>query len=420
MRIGIYFTSTKLHGGIYQYSTTLLEALSKIPGNNYVIFSVSKDIPDNIRKNKNFKIIEIGKGSYGLTLKIRDILSYMLIFWVPNLMKTLYRMRLFYLLTPFYKFTQRGYLKILEKENPDLMFYTTSANFAFLSSIPAVAPVHDIMHRVHPNFPEVSAGGRWESREYSFQNIADHAFRVLVDSDIGKEDMIKYYHPHPSKIVVLPFLPPTYLDKNISIKEAKEICSKLGIPNDFAFYPAKFWPHKNHINLIKALKELKKTGRNVNLVLTGSSDAEFSVFKEVFNLVKKYSLEDKIYYLGYVNDKQISALYKLARVMVMPDYFGPTNIPIYEAWAMGTPAIASDLRGCRDQLGDAGLLVDPDNPKDIAQKIWMIYNNRALANKLSQKGKQRLNKWTYKDFSKEVKNILNDFKKSRYVKSKNN
>src|SRR4030042_21670 len=165
MKIGVYFTSSKSHGGIYQYSTTLLEALAEIPEHRYVIFTNSKDIPRNIRKNKR--------------------------------------------------------LKIIEKEKTDLMFYTTSTNISFLCKVPAVVPIHDIMHRVHPRFPEVSAKGMWESREFAFQNIANSAFGILVDSDVGKEDLIKYYNPNPDRIIILPFLPPKYLSKGITEGEAE-------------------------------------------------------------------------------------------------------------------------------------------------------------------------------------------------------
>jgi glycosyltransferase involved in cell wall biosynthesis len=420
MKIGIYFTSTKLHGGIYQYSTTLLEVLSEIPKHKYVIFTVSKDIPEDIKKSKRFKIIDIGRGPYGLSLKIRDIVSYLMIYSIPRLMHTLYRMHLFSMLTPFYKITQNGYIKLFKNEKLDLMIFPTSANLSFLCDTPSIVVVHDIMHRVHPQFPEVSAGGRWESREYSFQNISDHAFRVLVDSEVGKEDMIKFYKTKPDKVIPMPLLPPSYLKSNTSELEARNICDKFSLPQKFIFYPAKFWPHKNHVNLIKAISILKRKGRIVNLVLTGSKDAEFSTYREMVKLIEKCNLEDQIFYLGYVTDEEISAIYKLARAMVMPDYFGPTNIPILEAWAMGTPAMASDVRGCRDQLGDAGLLVNPRSPTDIANKVWKIYTDTKLGNELSKRGKKRLMKWTDKDFSQGIRKMITDFESERHDSPKNN
>src|SRR4030042_3920715 len=195
MKIGVYFTSSKTHGGIYQYSTTLLEALAEIPEHRYVIFTNSKDIPRNIRKNKRFKIIDLSKKGQSFVQGIISRNAYLLVYRRPLLIQTLYGMGLFWVLKVLSKLAHGQHIKIIEKEKMDLMFYSTSTNISFLCNVPAVVPIHDIMHRVHPQFPEVSANGMRESREYAFQNISNSAFRILVDSEVGKEDLINYYNP---------------------------------------------------------------------------------------------------------------------------------------------------------------------------------------------------------------------------------
>lgn len=398
----------------------MVEALSKLPGHNYVIFTTSEDLPMSVLKLKKFSVINLHKGLYGFSLKVMDFLSYTLIYIVPNLMHTLYSLKLFSLLTFYYKFMQHGYLSLFEKEKLDLMIYPASSNLSFLDNTPSIVAIHDIMHRVYPRFPEVSMGGRWAGREYCFQNISKYAFRIMVDSDIGREDMIRFYKADPGKIIPLPFLPPSYLNENISKLKARRICDELTLPEKFIFYPAKFWPHKNHINLVKALNILKKKGRIVNLVLTGSKNAEFTTYGEIMKFVNGNGLGDQIFYSGYVDNEQISAIYKLAKAMVMPTYFGPTNIPILEAWAMGTPAIASDIRGCKDQLGTAGLLTNPNSPADIADKIWKVYSNTELSRRLVKKGRRKLMKWTSKDFINQIKKIIMDFEIQKQAKLNRN
>jgi glycosyltransferase involved in cell wall biosynthesis len=193
----------------------------------------------------------------------------------------------------------------------------------------------------------------------------------------------------------------------------------MGLPDKFIFYPAKFWPHKNHINLIKALAFLKNKGININLVLTGSKDADFSSFKKVFASVKQFGLDKQVFYKGYVSNKEISAIYKTAKALVMPTYFGPTNIPVLEAWTMGTPVIYSDIRGCNEQLGTAGLLVNPNNPSDIADKILKIYTQPGLASELVKKGRIRVKEWAFSDFAKKVANIIDEYKKILEKTNKN-
>jgi glycosyltransferase involved in cell wall biosynthesis len=419
MKIGVYFTPAKAQGGVFQYSITLLEALSEIPGHKYTILTVSTDIPENIRKNRRFEVVDMVTEIYKKALELRTTLSYFIDHIAPGIINLLYRAKIFSVLTPIYRITQKKYINVIESRKLDLMFYPTSSNLSFLCDTPSVVAIHDVMHRVRPEFKEVSAGGRWENREYGFQNISKKAFRILVDSEVGKQNVVKYYRTGTKKVIVLPFLPPSYLDSKMSESQARRVCDKLKLPGKFIFYPAKFWPHKNHRNLIKALNILKKQGVKINLVLTGSKEADFSTYNEVFDLILRYKLKSQIYYLGYVSDKEISAIYKTAEAMVMPTFFGPTNIPILEAWVMGTPAITSDIRGCRNQLGDAGLLINPQNPSDIAEKIRKVYNNKNLRKELSLRGKRRLKLWTFRRLTQRISEIIKDFENKDYVSEDN-
>lgn len=412
MKIGIYFAPAKNAGGVYQYSITLLESLVKIPGNEYIVFGASKDILTYIHKDKNIRIINQPIASHGTTPKIKNYVSYLFTYFTFHFLSNP-------ILTTLYRFAQKENIEDIEKENLDLIFYSTPSNLSFLAKVPSVVPINDLMHRVHPEFLEVSTGGRYENREFVYRNISKKAFRILVDSEVGKKDVEKYYKTDSSKIVILPFLPPSYLDNKMPLKTAQKICSYLKLPDKFIFYPAKFWPHKNHANLIEAMKILKLQGITVNLVLTGSKNADFSSFSKIFSLIKKYNLEKQVFYLGFVNDRQISAIYKAAKAMVMPTYFGPTNIPVLEAWTMGTPVIYSDVRGCREQLGNAGLLVNPGSPNDVADKIVKIYTLPKLASELARKGKIRIKRWTFKDFSNKIEKIINEYDKKAQEINKN-
>ena len=155
------------------------------------------------------------------------------------------------------------------------MIFTINSKLAFLLDIPTIVPIHDIQHRLHPEFPEVSSRNIWAEREFVCTQIAKYATRILVDSEIGKEDVVNAYRPDPKKIVTLPFLPPNYLDAEMPESETQKFFSSNNLPEKYLFYPAQLWPHKNHINLVKAVTLLKKQGRTVNLILTGTKKNEW-------------------------------------------------------------------------------------------------------------------------------------------------
>ncbi|MFH1584008.1 MAG: glycosyltransferase family 1 protein [Actinomycetota bacterium] len=420
MKIGIYFTPNKDQGGTYSYDVSFLEALSRIRNNNYVIFNSSKDLPKKFSSISNFKVININMKDYSFLIKIRELLSHFIAIIFPSFVNILYKLNFFDLITSIYKITQTDLIKIFENENLDLIFYPTSSNLSFLVNAPFMVTVHDLQHRQNSKFKEVSAGGRWENREYSFKNISENAFRIFVDSEIGKKDLINYYKSNPAKIVILPYLASTYLNTKLPNKKVDKLIKDMKLPESFIFYPAKFWPHKNHVNLIKALKILKDQKKNVNLVLTGSKHADYSSYNEVFDLIKKYNLGGQVYYLGHVDPEQLSAIYKKSQAMVMPTFFGPTNIPILEAWVMGTSVVTSDIRGCRDQLGNAGLLVNPNSPRDIAQKTWKLYTNKKLRLELVRRGKIKIDGWKLSDFTLTIEKVILDFKTGKINERGNN
>jgi len=409
MRVGIFFTPQKSQGGAYQYCVSMVEALVKIPNNQYFIYSVSPDYPRNIFKRKNVRLINLYSKSPRNLYLLRGLISNILGNLPFNFISFIYKMGLFPLIEFLYEISQRGLIALLGKHKLDIIFFPSLTYLSFLVDIPSVVTVYDLGHRNKPKLKEATAGGRWEYREYGLINVSRKAYKIFVDSDTLRENLKRYYKTKTDKIVVLPYIPPSYLNTKIITKREKSLRKKLNLPDSYIFYPAKFWPHKNHINLIKAVKQLRIKHTDVRLILTGSKAADYSTFEEVMKFIKKNNLEKDIIYLGYVNNEELSIIYKYATAMVMPTLLGPTNIPVYEAWAMGTPVLYSDIAGCREQLGNAGLLINPKNPKDIADGILKVYTSPKLRKDLTRKGRERLKLWDNKDFEGTIAGVLKDF-----------
>jgi len=146
-----------------------------------------------------------------------------------------------------------------------------------------IAPVHDLMHRYEPNFPEVKSD--YESRELYMKCIAKYTDCILVDSDLGKKQFNESYRKKSSRkpyIVSLPYIAPEYINK-------KE--EYIQVPPKYIFYPAQFWKHKNHINLIRAIKILSDEISNIHLILVGS---EKNNCREVKEYIRECKLENYI------------------------------------------------------------------------------------------------------------------------------
>jgi glycosyltransferase involved in cell wall biosynthesis len=133
-------------------------------------------------------------------------------------------------------------------------------------------------------------------------------------------------------------------------------------------------------------------------------------FLEVMSRVRQLSLEENVRYLGYVPDEDMSGLYAAAQALIMPTFFGPTNIPVLEAWAFGCPVLTSDIRGIREQAGDAAVLVDPRSVDGIADGMHRLWTDEALRATLSQRGRDRLALYTPADFRLRLAAILEEAK----------
>jgi glycosyltransferase involved in cell wall biosynthesis len=90
----------------------------------------------------------------------------------------------------------------------------------------------------------------------------------------------------------------------------------------------------------------------------------------------------------------------------MPTFFGPTNIPILEAWALDCPVITSDIRGVREQAGDAALLVDPTSPEALADAIRRVWQEDDTRAGLVRRGRARLGLYTREDYAARLDAVL--------------
>lgn len=414
MRIGIYFSSDKNNGGVYQYGLSFLDAVKEIKGQEFIIFNDSTEAPSEYAND--FKLLNLNNNrTLGSDSRKKKT--------IKKIIRLGYRivsgLRLNFITNKLGFLIAGKLLTLIKEQKVDIMFFLSYNYAANFLQIPVVNIIYDLQHRINPQFPEVSRNGIGRMREYFYQRMANTSTRILVDSEEGKQDVIKFYNYSPDKIVVLPFLSPNYLLGNITKEEAGEIISLHGLPEKFLFYPAQFWPHKNHLNILKAINKLKESDLIVNAVFCGTKKEEWGVHKKIERYINENNLRSQIFYLGYVDNKTISALYRQAEALIMPTFFGPTNIPVLEAWKMNCPVIYSDISGCREQLGNAGLLVNPNNFDDIADKISLIWDNDSLRQELIIKGNRRLSEWTYVDFATRIRSMINELISQTYG-TKNN
>lgn len=269
--------------------------------------------------------------------------------------------------------------------------------------LPYLTIVLDLQHRKQPWFPEVSAFGEWEARERLLGFFLRRAAGIIVGTQAGKREVCDFFQVPDERIHILPHPTPDYVQ---SLSALVGIAPSPPLQPGFLFYPAQFWAHKNHVNLLLALKQLTAEGLKIPLVLTGS---DFGNQEFIKARLVEFGLQDQVKILGFVDQQQLKWLYRHALALSYLSFFGPENLPPLEAFALGCPVIASKVDGAEEQLGDAALLVDPENPTEIALAVRRLFEDKALRAGLIERGQSRANNWGTVDFVRGVFRILDGF-----------
>lgn len=274
----------------------------------------------------------------------------------------------------------------LIKEGYDIVYFLTpTARVAALRKLNFILTIWDNCHRDFPEFPEVSIDTEFKRREFICSYISQ-SFLTLVDSELLAERISRRYGVDRARLLVMPFSPHPFLNSN-TVEDTENVLRIYGLVRGYLFYPAQFWPHKNHIRIIQALRLLKDKGIIVTVVFTGT---DMGCRQFVEGQVKKNGLNEQVHFLGFVPNNHITGLYNGCSAVIMPTYFGPTNIPPLEAWAMRKPLIYS--KHLSSQVGDGAILVDPDSESELADAILKLQSLEVLEkNKLIFIGLNKLN-----------------------------
>lgn len=146
-------------------------------------------------------------------------------------------------------------------------------------------------------------------------------------------------------------------------------------------------PRKNVGGLLESYTRLVQRWPDApRLVLAGRAVA---LSKPWLEALTKEPLASKAVHLGYVADSEREALYKGASVLVLPSFNEGFGLPVLEAMTVGVPVIASNRGALPEVLGDAGLLIDPDDPDSLASALERMLTDTALARRLAARGLRR-------------------------------
>ena len=267
---------------------------------------------------------------------------------------------------------------------------------------PVVLTVVDIQQEY---FPQFFSKEELERRRLTYRASAEKASHIIAISGFTKKSLVELYNIPDGKVSVTHLGYDDKVFKKFYGTEVDEFRTRRRLPSKFMLYPAATWPHKNHINLVRAYKIMKERFRfEDKLVFTGIKKQNHSV---VTKEIERLGLKEDIIHIGYLPYEDLPLLYGAANLMVFPSFFEGFGIPVVEAMATGLPVACSNATCLPEVVGDAAILFDPEDPDDIAVKVHMLYDGD-LRNVLIEKGLERAKSFTWESTAVETLKVYEE------------
>ena len=390
MKIAAIIENKISAGGGFAMSVDLILTLKKaseICGHEIIIFNFHKE-NSKILENLNLKYINIKENLFD---KFFAFLNY-------SLLGSFFQSKL-----KLHTFFEKNLLK----QKIDFVFFVTPSPKPFyLQKLNYALTVYDLCHRDFPEFSEVKAYNIYHLRELILNRCIGPATIVITESEKLKKMISSQFSKDEKRIISIPNGPSPLINSEDYIANVN---TKLHLPENYFFYPAQFWEHKNHIRILEAIDILKKKNIIVEFVFCGKDKGNL---KNIKKKIDKLNINNQVKIFDFLTNEEIKFAYKGAIALVMPTYFGPTNIPPLDAWANDVPIIYS--KHLSEQTSDAALYVDPNSSEELADKIEKMLNSDARKEFIN-KGKIRLSiiKKDRENAIHELSKKLNEFEKKK-------
>jgi glycosyltransferase involved in cell wall biosynthesis len=262
---------------------------------------------------------------------------------------------------------------------------------------PAVVTVHDLSWVRHPETHPVD---RVRQMNRFMPKTMEAAAHILVDSEFIRREVIDYFGVAPDRVTTT-LLGVAKEFRPIDAAHCEPILGRYGLKfGHYVLAVATLEPRKNLATLIAAFAQLPQViRRHYPLVIVGMRGWGENLTSPS---LQQMIACGEVRLTGFVPQNDLPFLYAGARVFVYPSLYEGFGLPPLEAMACGVPVIVSKRSSLPEVVGDAGILIEPLDDGEIAEKIRSVIENAALHQQLSQAGRQRSLSFTWRKCATET------------------
>ena len=260
-----------------------------------------------------------------------------------------------------------------------------------LAGFPQATVVHDLLPLRYPE--------EYPRHQYYFRLLVPRVLRasrvVIADSENTRRDMERAYRIPAHRVRVVP------AGYNEHVFHPARAGAAPGPAKDppFVLFVGNLLPHKNILRLLDAFTLL---ARRVACRLVIRGDGHPTHVREIRDRVETLECRDRVEFRSYASAEDLGALYRAARLMVLPSLYEGFGLTALEAMACGTPVVASNTSSIPEVAGDAAILVDPTDAVEMADALHRGFTDDRLRAELTRRGLARARLFSWQRTAKEL------------------
>ncbi len=311
----------------------------------------------------------------------------------PNFQTTPYRR------TDSYKRNHLAFPWFLHRMAPNLVHIPLNQVPLFMTE-PYVVTIHDMASLLF----DTGSGLRMDARRFLLRRGLLRAKRIMAVSEATRRDVRDALGIPPDRIRVVHNAPNPDFFRPATADRAR-ILERYQIDYPFLLYAGNIRPQKNIPRLVEAFAVAREqlsrhpVYRRLHLIIIGD---EISRYPSVRRAVVQSRVEKAVRFLGFVPFDALRIFFESAALFVFPSLYEGFGLPPLEAMATGTPVVASNVSSLPEVLGDAALLVNPENVFEIARAIQEALLDEDLRADLTAKGKLQSARYSWDRTAREV------------------
>jgi glycosyltransferase involved in cell wall biosynthesis len=261
----------------------------------------------------------------------------------------------------------------------------------YLHNKPFVVTVYDMIYELFPEYyPSTQKFLDGKSL------LLNKAAKIIAISETTKKDLIKIYRLPNEKIEVV------YLASSLKIRAdtRHSKTEELEFPERYLLYVGNRALYKNFLFFVESILPLLSQDKTLSLICAGGKD--FTQAEKL--LFHTWGVKHKLHYVS-VNDAILTSLYTNALAFVFPSLYEGFGIPILEAFACNCPVLISNTSSLPEIAGNACLSFDPKDKTSIIDVVNQVLSDKALREDLCNKGKERVNSFSWERTAMETKRL---------------